>query len=78
LQAQRNNWEGVVLLEIRIGTNGRVQKVAVVQSSGFPVLDRAATKTIRKWRYRPAQKNGVAITSETRVRIKFVLRDLEG
>jgi protein TonB len=78
LQAQRNNWEGVVLLEIRIGTNGRVQKVAVVQSSGYPVLDRAATKTIRKWRYRPAQKNGVAITSETRVRIKFVLRDLEG
>jgi protein TonB len=77
MQARRNNWEGVALLEIRIGPDGRVQKVSVVQSSGYPVLDRSAEKAILKWRYRPVPQNGVAIVSQMRVRVKFCLKDWE-
>jgi protein TonB len=77
LQARRNNWEGAVLVEIRIGPDGRVQKETVLQSSGYPVLDQAAQKAIQKWRYRPARKNGVAVASQLRVRVKFCLTDWE-
>lgn len=77
LQARRNNWEGAVLLEIGIGSDGRVQKETVLQSSGYPVLDQAAQKAIQKWRYRPARKNGVAVASQLRVRVKFCLTDWE-
>jgi protein TonB len=77
MQARRNNWEGAVLVEIRIGPDGRVQKETVLQSSGYPVLDQAAQKAIQKWRYRPARKNGVAVASQLRVRVKFCLTDWE-
>jgi protein TonB len=74
-QARCNNWEGAVLVEIRIGPDGRVQTATVLQSSGYPVLDWAARKAIQKWRYRPARKNGVAVASHLQVRVKFVLKD---
>jgi protein TonB len=77
-QARRNNWEGATLLELMIGPEGRVHKVTVLQSSGYPLLDQAAEKALKCWRYRPYRPDGkgtVAIAWHTRVRIKFVLND---
>ncbi|WP_052951578.1 energy transducer TonB family protein [Devosia soli] len=39
----RRGQGGVVLLQFRIDASGRVQSVSIAQSSGFPVLDQAAT-----------------------------------
>jgi protein TonB len=74
-QARRNNWEGATLLELRIDPEGKVENATVLQSSGYPLLDRTAEKTVKKWRYRPAGKGGIAVAWQTRVRIKFVLKD---
>jgi protein TonB len=76
-QARRNNWEGAALLEVRIGPDGRVQKATVLQSSGYPLLDRAAEKAIKKWRYKPSPRKEVAVAWQTRVRVKFLLKDWE-
>jgi protein TonB len=76
-QAIYNNWEGVTFLEVWIGPDGRVQKVKVVQSSGYAILDRAAEQNVKARRYRPAQKNGVAVASQSRVPVRFSLKDLE-
>lgn len=75
LQARRNNWEGVAVLKILIETDGFVRKVTVLQSSGYELLDRAAVKAVKRWRYRPALVNGIAVARQAQVRIKFVLED---
>lgn len=75
LQARRNNWEGVTVLKIVIETDGLVREITVLQSSGYEILDRAAVKTVKRWRYRPALVNGVPVARQAQVRIKFVLED---
>lgn len=75
LKARRNNWEGVTVLKILIETDGLVGKVTVFQSSGYEILDKAAVKAVKRWRYRPVLKNGFAVTRQAQVRIKFVLED---
>lgn len=73
LKARQNNWEGVTILEIGIKADGLIGEVKVLQSSGYLLLDQTAVKTVKKWRYRPALKNGIAITWKLRVRVKFML-----
>lgn len=75
LQARRYNWEGVTVLKVLIETDGLVGKVTVFQSSGYEILDKAAVKAVKRWRYRPALKDGFAVTRQAQVRIKFVLED---
>lgn len=74
-QARHNNWEGATLLELIINPEGKVEKLTILQSSGYPLLDQAAEKTVKNWRYRPAGKDEAAVAWRTRVRINFVLED---
>ncbi len=46
--ARRRNWQGRVVVEIYIEPSGRFSQVMVVESSGFSIRDRAATKTVNK------------------------------
>lgn len=71
--ARKNQWEGVTVLEIAVRADGSIGEITVVRSSGYRVLDQAAVKTVKGWRYRPAFKNGKPVTWPVRVRIKFVL-----
>jgi len=73
LIARHNDWEGVTVLEVQIRPDGMVGEVEIFQSSGYQVLDQAAAKAVKHWRYQPALKNGVAVACRIRVRIKFVL-----
>ena len=51
-EARRNRWEGVVVLRLQISASGRAEAIEVVQSSGYRILDREATKMLRKARFR--------------------------
>ncbi len=73
LKARQNNWEGVTVLKILIQADGKVGEATIIQSSGYELLDMAAVKAVKQWRYRPALKNGVAIAWQVRVRVKFML-----
>lgn len=46
--ARRMGWEGKVTVSFIICADGSLEDISVVQSSGFPVLDRNAVDTIRK------------------------------
>jgi TonB family protein len=48
---------GAVLLELLIGTNGKVTDVRVIRSS--PLFDNEALETARKWEFEPTLVNGV-------------------
>ena len=49
---------GRVRLEILIGSDGRVESVRVLRSSGFARLDEAAESGVRNWRFRPTRRAG--------------------
>jgi protein TonB len=67
--------EGLVLLRVRIGADGRVEEAAVNRSSGTPSLDESALSTVRRqWRFEPATRGGVAVSYEALLPIRFTIR----
>ena len=45
--ARRNGWEGTVILALRVLPDGQLTDILVSSSSGHPVLDRAALRTLQ-------------------------------
>jgi protein TonB len=71
--ARRRDQEGEVLLRLDLDTQGRVTAAQVLQSSGYPLLDRAALAAGSGWQLLPARINGVAVTSYVRIPVQFRL-----
>ncbi len=46
--AQRQNWQGKVLLVFDINTHGLIKNITVKQSSGYSILDNAAMTSLTK------------------------------
>jgi protein TonB len=70
--------EGVVLLDIRVTSDGRVQDVQVLESSGYAPLDESAVTTVRRrWRF-PPRTDAAASERRVRVPIRFRLEDARG
>ena len=72
-EAKRLRQEGVVVLGLYINESGRLDKIEVVQSSGFPLLDRAAIAAERSARFRPAYLRDQPIACKAEVPYRFVL-----
>jgi protein TonB len=74
-EARQKGYEGEVLLKVEVLSNGRVGEVELKKSSGHEILDQSALDTIKKWRFIPAKKGGVAIPSWVTIPFKFQLRE---
>lgn len=64
--------EGVLVVELVIGVDGRVESVNVVRSP-HPSIAAAARKTVMRWRFEPARKDGVPVRVRARKQIEFQL-----
>ena len=73
LAARRRGIEGRVLLAVQVLADGSCAEVQLKRSSGHPQLDDAALSTVRRWRFLPAERAGVAIDSWAEVPISFRL-----
>jgi protein TonB len=51
LVARRRGEEGKVLLRVNLSQSGAVKDVTLEESSGFELLDKAALKAVRHWRF---------------------------
>jgi protein TonB len=71
--ARRRRQEGLVLLAVKVNSHGRAARVAVKQSSGFPLLDDAAMHTVGDWDFQPARIGTLAVESEIEVPVRFKL-----
>ncbi len=71
--SRRRGEEGLVILRVRVGVNGRASEIQVAQSSGHPRLDRAAEDAVARWRFEPAREGDRAIDSWVRVPVAFRL-----
>ncbi len=57
LLALRNNWSGEVVLRFFINGSGQLDELAIVSSSGYALLDRAALSAAQNWRFFSSDKN---------------------
>ncbi len=71
--ALRRGIEGLVLLHVEVNEQGRPTEIQVKKSAGFKPLDIAALKAVRRWRFLPAQRNGITVRASVEVPIRFRL-----
>ncbi len=50
-QAKRNSQTGTVLIEFTVDASGRVISASAKSSSGWPLLDAEAVRTVRRWTF---------------------------
>ncbi len=72
--ARRKRVQGRVLLAVVVTKSGRASSVRIRKSSGFQLLDQAALKTVKRWRFRPATRNGQPVRARVIVPITFKLK----
>ena len=65
--------EGTVLLRVYVTAAGRVSGVEVAASSGHAVLDGAAVRAVRTWRFAPAERGGRPTAATVRLPVRFAL-----
>ncbi len=59
--ARRRGIEGFVRIRVRVATDGKPLEASVLESSGHRILDDAALRAARAWRYAPACEAGLAV-----------------
>jgi TonB family protein len=71
-EARKLSLEGEVLLEVMFGANGELHVNRVVRGLGHG-LDEAAVSAANKIKFKPAQRNGLAVGSTAVVHVTFQL-----
>jgi len=71
--AQRQGWEGKVLLHVHVLASGKPDKVEIKQSSGRKTLDESALTAVRNWTFIPSKRGNTAIDGWATVPIEFKL-----
>lgn len=73
--SRRAEEEGTVILRVLVKADGSAGEVNVKTSSGYPLLDESAKKTVKTWRFNPATSNGQPIAEWYEVPVPFKLVD---
>lgn len=70
--ARTARWSGSVILSVIINREGQVTEANVIRSVREP-LDAAAVEAVKRWEYRPATRDGVAVSVYSIVQVNFAL-----
>ena len=63
------------MLTVAVSAAGAAETVSVARGSGHSMLDRAALEAVRRWRFEPARRAGMAAPGTVSVPIRFRLDD---
>jgi protein TonB len=73
--ATSRGWEGTVYLLVEVSVEGLSEKVTVQRSSGYESLDDSAIEAVEKWKFIPAKRGDIAVSSSVVVPINFILNN---
>ena len=73
--ARRQGQQGRVILRVLVSAAGKAKAIAIRRSSGYRLLDGAAVKAVRKWRFVPARMAGIQVSGSVDVPVLFTLTD---
>ena len=71
-EANEARVQGVVILEVLIGPDGKVENSRILRS--IPMLDQAATDAVRQWEFTPTLLNGNPVKVVMTVTVNFTLQ----
>jgi len=71
-EAKRSHQSGTVMLEAKIGKDGKIHDLEVV-SGPSAFLDQAALKAVSQWEYTPYMRNGEPVEVETQIDVIYRL-----
>lgn len=69
--AQRRNQQGVVMLDVIVDERGNPLTIDILESSGYPVLDKAAIDAVKRWSFKPEQRNSRFVKSRVHIPVAF-------
>jgi len=72
-EARKARLSGTVLLLVQIDERGRPLSITLRQTSGHAILDTAALRAVRAWRFEPAQRDGKPVDARLEIPIRFAL-----
>ena len=72
--ARTRGYEGIVVLDVFVGQDGRVKELRISQSSNHRLLDRSAIKAVEGWRFEPGRKGDKVVAMWVRVPVNFRLK----
>lgn len=69
--ALAGNLKGVVTIRAQVLTNGQVGEMFVRPPRAAPMLEQAAMETVRRWRFKPARRNGEPVPAWVNIPIEY-------
>jgi periplasmic protein TonB len=72
-EAARRHQQGTVVLMLYINGNGALDKVEIVKSSGYPLLDEAAIREMKLSKFEPAMDGAIPIRSRAQAGVTYRL-----
>jgi len=73
-QLLRTGVEGKAVVRVLIGLDGRVKQVAVISADDPLFADATERQALRRWRFRPATRDGVAVETWKQLTVRFEIR----
>ncbi|MFO7706845.1 MAG: TonB family protein [Desulfobacterales bacterium] len=73
LRARQLGFEGTVLLNVKIDSNGGVEETAIAASSGYAMLDDSALRAVKSWVFKPARRGDRPVAAWVQVPVRFAL-----
>lgn len=73
--ARKRGWEGTVILEVDIRSDGMVKSIEIKKSSSYEMLDKEAMRAVKKWHFLPGSKDGKVVDMKVLVPVQFVLKE---
>jgi protein TonB len=74
-RAQREGIEGVTVVRVLIGTDGRVKAVELVSTDDPAFFEATKRRALTKWRFKAATRGGVAEESWKEMRVRFEIKN---
>jgi protein TonB len=71
--ARQRGLSGWVDVQLLVKSDGSVSDVIITGAEPVGVFEQAAVDAVRKWRYKPVERDGHAIEQRARLRMKFAL-----
>jgi protein TonB len=65
--------QGDVRFQVWISTDGKLEKIQILQTSGYPALDRSAERALKRTRFAPRRVNGNAVPATLTILVRFQL-----
>jgi periplasmic protein TonB len=72
-EAARRHQQGTVILMLYINSGGTMDKIEIVKSSGFPLLDAAAIHEMKQSKFEPAMDGAIPVRSRAQASVIYKL-----